>query len=306
MDAGSRGRRYFRSILIWLCVVIPCQLAVAQGPARQTDDAFVWAAIRDSTNRTDFETFLRLHPKSPLAPLAAARIEQLSNTQTTSNVRADGPRRYLYRNSNKPVDPRGSPVSGDRMHVRLEFPTTAVPSFIELDDERFLAMCADEDGCKLTVSFIGWVDGGRVLPTPTTTGSCRLFIRVLQGRRHWQLDRGCTKWFAGWSYSNEKNEPVWRSQKPEFFAPYHSLTYGIDGVDTVQSLEDDRGWVVFVSGCGVAESPPLMTSTNGAVVQDSGPGFFFIAGTKGWAGRSWPENWASGASGRACELLVED
>lgn len=292
-------------IVLLLCSAIPMR-AFAQAAQPQGNDFRVWAAIAESNNRSDLETFLRIYPDSPLAPIARARLERTAGARPAAAARAEGPRRYRYRNSSRPLEAAGVPISGDRMHVRLDAPVTDDPAVIPIDDERFMALCADEDGCKVTLSLVGWINDGEAYPLPSPTGSCRLFIRVVDAKRYWHLDWSCSRWYVLWS-TGEKGGRVWKAQDPGFFSPYGSLTYGIDGVDGVKSDGDDRGHILSVGGCSLSETPPMKGSKTGQLLPDNSPGFYLIAATAAWLGDSYPAaGWPTRAPGRACELLVED
>ena len=44
----------------------------------------IWNAIKDSEKRSDFETFLKTYPASPMAPFAESRLEALQTTKTAA------------------------------------------------------------------------------------------------------------------------------------------------------------------------------------------------------------------------------
>jgi hypothetical protein len=217
-------------------------------------------------------------------------------------------RLYRFRNSTLPAESFGVPAWRNGIHVRLDAPTGARPRSLPIDDDKLMAMCAKETGCWVTLGLIGWSERGHTIKTLTSNGSCRLFIRVVDGLRHWAVDRWCTLWLATWP-SDSKDNPAWNAEKPGFFAPYFSNTYGVDGRDSVVHPADDRGHVlVMANACSLAESPPDPASRDGSLLPDTATGFYLIAATPAWMGtdRYPAAGWPVTQAGRACELIIED
>lgn len=286
--------------------------ANAQTAQVRSDDFRVWAAIAGSDEPSDFETFLRIYPNSLLAPLAGSRLATLRQRALSGGgpgpaPRADGGRLYRYRNSSRPIEATGVPAAVNRMHIRLEAPTGNAPTSLPIDDERLTALCADENGCLLTLGIVGWTERGLSPEVPLTPTGCRFFLRIKDGKRHWQVQTSCFQWYAVMD-GDEKGNPKWNEKNPGRYVPFWSGYSGIDGADSVDKPGDDRFFVLYLGGCIIAESPPDPESKGrSGLLPDTLPGFYLIAGTESWGGSTYPsKEWPPKGAGRACELLVED
>lgn len=283
--------------------------AAGQAATPRTDDFRVWAAISGSDESSDFETFLRVYPHSLLAPLAKSRLSAIQQRGlSASQARVEGGRLFRYRNSSVPTEETGVPLQGGRMHVRLDAPTRENAASVPIDDAKLMAMCADENGCAVSLGIVGWRYNDIAFEAPWVNASCRLHIRERDGQRHWILQSSCYQLYAVHG-EDDKGRLKWNEKSPGSFVPYWSGFAGIDGTDKLPNGNGDRRFVLYTGSCVFAEAPhdPESKGQSG-LLPDTRPGFYLIAGTPAWGGENYPAGnlWPQSAAGRACELVIED
>ncbi len=223
---------------------------------------------------------------------------------------------FLYDNVSDADPAEGLPKQLDRMHLRLDAPTgEAMPATLPIDDERLMALCGDDDGCDVTLGAVGWVERARTRKTPRMSMPCRIFIRDVDGERHWGVASACVQWHGTWGATGWDGD----SGDPGFYTPYFSNLIGVDGVDDIDGVltdgPDDRGYVLnHERACFFAETTPA-TSAEGEWNADNDQGFYLVASGAAWDdgnnanGMYYPTPnalWPPAASGRSCEMTVED
>lgn len=221
-----------------------------------------------------------------------------------------GAQLYVYDNATVPAISE-RPV--ERMVVRLNAPVAAAaggpyddPTALPVDDAPFWALCADADGCTLTLGTTGWVVGGRTMRAPYTGGPCRFFLTTHDGQRHWAVDESCTVFHALKDVSTGCPNGECPTL-PGFYARYFSARFGIDG-DAPTAASDTSHLVLnFERTCALAESAPDAT-TPGGYQPDDASGFFLIASSPSWGPSDYPPlaSWPPASNGRACVLIVDD
>ena len=92
----------------------PATQAPAQPSSTHATDPSmaVWNAIENSERVTDFETFLRTYPASPMAPFAKSRLEALEKTKVAAVILPSKPVVELVGNVPISVEIRGAGVAG--------------------------------------------------------------------------------------------------------------------------------------------------------------------------------------------------
>jgi hypothetical protein len=189
---------------------------------------------------------------------------------------------------------------------------------VAIDNTRLLAMCADADGCKVSLATVGWRyqgDSGMNIQAPWEHMSCRMYVVPgvgPGGSDAWSVSEGCGQWYATWP--DNAGTPTWGTP-PGFFAPYRTGFFGYDGYDGA-SAGADRWPVLHDKACYFAESAPNTAAVQATFVADNAKGFSLIASHPSWAGTDWvgydPNSasdlglWPASATDRACVLVIED
>jgi hypothetical protein len=142
-----------------------------------------------------------------------------------------------------------------------------------------------------------------------------MFIKVDGTERNWSVSPACVQWFATWDAAGWNGD----TGDPGFFTPYFSNLVGVDGVDDVAAATgphpNDTGYVLnYDRACYFSETTPS-ASAEGAWNADLDDGFYLVASGAAWDdgnslnGIYYPtpdSQWPPAASGRACEMTIED
>ncbi len=217
---------------------------------------------------------------------------------------------YIYNNSNSLTDTK---TTGDKMVVIVDAKNDKVNS-VSIDDSRLQSLCADEDGCSVSVAVTSWYDLGysSLLKAPVSGRACRFFLNSTD--RQWTVSPGCRKEAnpinivllgthnvaAAPGTVDYGDDHAWINPLP---GDYNSGEFGTDGNGST-----DGDWTVlgFRRVCFFSESAPDPASTNGGFYSDQGDiGFHFFASYSSWDGSFPSANWDT-ASGRSCILTIED
>ncbi|OGQ91274.1 MAG: hypothetical protein A2289_14005 [Deltaproteobacteria bacterium RIFOXYA12_FULL_58_15] len=208
---------------------------------------------------------------------------------------------YYYNNSATPTE---LDVNSDRMVVRVNAGTTV--QSLAVDNARLLSLCADPDGCAISLAVVNWSFAGELIAAPWDGMPCRFFIEEdggVSGSNAWAVSAACGNWYAIWKDANMDGVPDAWSTPPGFFAPYRSGFFSNDGYS-------GDSWEVLNNNfaCFFSESAP--TGATGGFASDTAKGFYVVAAgpdwLDSWAANDLDTNWPTTQDGRACVLVVED
>ncbi len=210
---------------------------------------------------------------------------------------------HLYDNSTTVAT---SGFTGDRMVVKLNASTSAVQS-LAIDNTQLHALCADDDGCQVSLATIGWHFAGQpalVIAAPYVNSSCRFFIKPgagPSGSDAWAVSASCAEWYGVFRDTNADGIPdTLSANNTQAYIPYYSGAFGNDG------SADESLAVLHNRACYLTESAP--TGSASELVNDTAKGFYLVASHPTWAGSYWVGDayWPSSGTGRSCSLIVED
>jgi hypothetical protein len=216
--------------------------------------------------------------------------------------------RYEYHGSTA----RTTGFGGGKMVVLLDASNHGIPTYAQLDMDRFLKMCGDPDGCSLSLGVIGIqpIGDNQPLNVPAIGPSCRFFYDG--NTKQWTLSDTCAYVMAYYKPDEKKTSYEFGG----FFQPYpYSNTYGVDDSNVGGKDGDGTPLIVisFRSSCYLAESAPDIAKGGGKFMPDrgdgpsTGRGLFLIASDPSWEYQNMKlETWDYSSPKRQCILIVDD
>ncbi len=193
-------------------------------------------------------------------------------------------------------------ISLDRMVVAIEATDVANTVSTAIDDGVLMDLCADEDGCDMSIAVSGIdLGSGNEISIPYPGRNCRFFVRELTNGRHWTVSPDCVY-----------NYTISTSSGAVNLQPYASGNFGIDGDNASPGIPVLNYWG---ASCYVAESEPDVAASNGCstgdcdrnFTTDAAKGFYFVA-----AGSDWVKDPEGGPNkdftgvARGCHLTIRD
>jgi len=242
---------------------------------------------------------------------------EAANRQAQINLnKTAGLLRHVYDNGTL----TSTSATGGRMVVRVNGSRSGGPVSTQIDMNRFIELCGDEDGCSITLGATRFHMENQptyVIDAPLHGASCRFFWD--KATRTWTLSTQCVAIFGTYKYDNALSKYIFDSVLQ---MNNYSNMFGHD--DSDDGTRDGDGQPLVVTGfrgaCYLAESAPDVVKGNGHFMADNpndpstGKGLFLIASSPTWDyPGAYPHDakgndtiWPSNDPARRCELIVED
>jgi len=242
---------------------------------------------------------------------------EVANRQAQINLnKTVGLLRHVYDNGTL----TSTSATGGRMVVRVNGSRSSGPVSTQIDMNRFIELCGDEDGCSITLGATRFRVENRpdyVIDALLQGASCRFFWD--KATKTWTLSSQCVAIFGTYKFDSALNTYTFDSA---FQVNNYSNAFGHD--DSGGGTNDIDGQPLIVTGfkgaCYLAESAPDVGRGNGHLLPDNpnnlstGKGLFLIASSPTWEyPGAYPHDangndtiWPSNDPARRCELIVED
>jgi len=196
------------------------------------------------------------------------------------------------------------PLSGNRMRIESQAHSGNSFTVVAVDDTKLMDLCADSDGCAMTLGMTNVVDVAGYVQPIVWGPTCRIAMspRDLGNKSTWSVGTAC---YSSYNSSGSVSAPVW---KQTYVTDGYAIDNQVDGAFLLVAS--------FNGACYFSDAQPDAASVAQTFLPDNDKGFFFFAAPPAFTSTLGASNpypaalWAwpgdASASGRKCILMIED